>query len=65
MDKVRIGIIGLGRWGEVQLSTLSSLPYVDVVAVCSRSEGRCREMCKNYGIKKYYLLPLLLKKLTG
>ena len=55
MDRVRIGLIGLGRWGDVQLSALSTLPYVDVVAVCSRSEERCRQICKKYGIKKYYL----------
>jgi len=55
MDKVKIGLIGLGRWGEVELSVLSTLPYVDVVAVCSRSEERCKKICKNYGIKKYYL----------
>jgi UDP-N-acetylglucosamine 3-dehydrogenase len=55
MDRVKIGLIGLGRWGDVQLSALSTLPYVDVVAVCSRSEERCRQICKKYGIKKYYL----------
>lgn len=55
MDKAKIGLIGLGRWGDVQLSALSTLPYVDVVAVCSRSEERCRQICKRYGIKKYYL----------
>jgi len=55
MDKVRIGLIGLGRWGEVELSVLSAFPYVDIVAVCSRSEERCKKLCKRYGIEKYYL----------
>lgn len=43
MDKVKIGLIGLGRWGEVQLSVLSTLSYVDIVAICSRSEERCKD----------------------
>ncbi len=55
MGRVKIGLIGLGRWGDVQLSSLSTLLYVDVVAVCSRSEERCRQICNKYRIKKYYL----------
>jgi len=55
MPNVKIGLIGLGRWGELELSALYTLPYVDVSAVCSRSEKRCKEICERYGIKKYYL----------
>ncbi|MBE0478382.1 Gfo/Idh/MocA family oxidoreductase [Candidatus Aerophobetes bacterium] len=55
MADVKIGLIGLGRWGELELSAFSTFPYVDVVAVCSRSEKRCREICKRYRIKKFYL----------
>lgn len=55
MNKVKIGLIGLGRWGNLQLSALSTLPYVKVVAVSSRSKERCKEICNRYGIEKYYL----------
>jgi len=55
MNQVKIGLIGLGRWGHLQLSALSTLPYVKVVAVCSRSEERCKEICNRYNIEKYYL----------
>jgi len=33
MNKVGIGLIGLGNWGQVELSALSTLPHVVVVAV--------------------------------
>ncbi len=55
MNKVKVGIIGLGRWGEVEISALSTLPYVEMVAVCSRSEERCKQIVQRYKIKKYYL----------
>ncbi|NQS88854.1 Gfo/Idh/MocA family oxidoreductase [Patescibacteria group bacterium] len=55
MNQVKIGLIGLGRWGNLQLCALSTLPYVKVVAVSSRSEERCKEICNRYGIGKYYL----------
>jgi len=55
MNQVNIGLIGLGRWGNLQLSALSTLPYVKVVVVSSRSEKRCKEICNRYNIRKYYL----------
>src|SRR5438445_8427027 len=51
---VRVGVVGLGWFGEKHLRILSQLPNVDVVAVCSRSESRAREVARKYGVKKTY-----------
>lgn len=39
MDRVRIGLIGIGRWAvDVHIANLKRLPNAAVVALCSRSE---------------------------
>ncbi|MNH89567.1 Inositol 2-dehydrogenase/D-chiro-inositol 3-dehydrogenase [compost metagenome] len=40
MVKIRLGMIGLGRFAELHARILSSLPNVEVVAVCDRNPER-------------------------
>lgn len=54
MEKVRVGVVGLGWFGEKHVRVLSQLPNVELVAVCSRSAGRAREVARRYGAKKTY-----------
>ncbi|MBP1988751.1 Gfo/Idh/MocA family protein [Paenibacillus eucommiae] len=55
MEKVRVGIIGLGRWGECHLEAFSSLPQAEVVAVCDMNQERLDNAGKKYGVKNLYL----------
>ena len=54
MKTVRVGVIGLGWFGEKHIQILSQLPNVEVVAVCSRTESRAKEIARRYGVKAWY-----------
>ena len=54
---VKMGVVGLGKFGEQHTKVLSQLPHVELVAVCSRSEDRCREIAKRYGVPRSYTSP--------
>ncbi len=54
MERIRCGVIGLGWFGEHHVDTLKQLPYVEVRAVCTRTESRLSEVASKYGIPKSY-----------
>ena len=49
---VRVGIVGLGAFGEFQLQALQGIPGVTISAVASRSESRAAEIAARYGIAR-------------
>lgn len=51
---VRIGVIGLGAFGEAHLSTFRGIPGVEVVAVASRSGERAKDVAGRYGVPRAY-----------
>ena len=50
MNKVRIGLVGLGAFGERHLAVLANLPDVEVAALCSRTPERSRELAAKYNL---------------
>src|SRR5690606_10205879 len=52
MKKIRVGVIGVGSIGKVHIDALRSLPNVEVVSICSRSN--MAERAKALGIHSYY-----------
>src|ERR1041384_1141255 len=54
MRKVRFGVIGLGRFGEVHCDALSQLPQAELHAVCTRSETRLEEMAQRFNVPYTY-----------
>jgi UDP-N-acetylglucosamine 3-dehydrogenase len=54
MQRLRVGIIGLGAFGESHIRAYSGLPQVDIAAVASRSPQRAREIAGRYGIPTWY-----------
>jgi len=54
MRRVKYGVIGLGFFGEKHVEVLSSLPQVELTAVCARREGRLQEVAGQYGIPRTY-----------
>lgn len=54
MDKLRVAVIGLGEFGELQTSVFSGLSNAQVTAVCTRREFRAKEVAKKFNVPKYY-----------
>ncbi|MHB8280425.1 MAG: Gfo/Idh/MocA family protein, partial [Candidatus Humimicrobiaceae bacterium] len=54
MERIKIGVIGLGWFGEHHIDTFKSLPLADVAAVCTRRADHLQEIASRYDIKKTY-----------
>ncbi|MHB1346972.1 MAG: Gfo/Idh/MocA family protein [Candidatus Humimicrobiaceae bacterium] len=54
MKRIRIGIIGLGWFGEHHIDTFKSLPLAEVTAVCTRRSEHLKEIASKYHIEKTY-----------
>ncbi len=54
MDKIRVGVIGLGWFGEHHVDALKQVALVEVAAVCTRTESRLQEIAKKYNVPKTY-----------
>jgi UDP-N-acetylglucosamine 3-dehydrogenase len=54
MERIRCGVIGLGWFGEHHVDALQQLPLADVTAVCTRREGRLKEVAEKYKVPKTY-----------
>lgn len=55
MEKLRIGVIGVGWWGAVgHLDPLSDDPKADVVAVWSRTETKARARAEQYSVPRWF-----------
>ncbi|WP_158302028.1 Gfo/Idh/MocA family protein [Paenibacillus mesophilus] len=52
--KVRVGIIGLGSWGECHLEAFHALPHAEVVAVCDTRADRLKHAEAEYGVRHCY-----------
>jgi UDP-N-acetylglucosamine 3-dehydrogenase len=57
MDHVKMGVIGLGRFGALHARVLSQLPQVELVGVCSRSGSRAAEVAGTCGNPRCYTDP--------
>ncbi|MEW6510717.1 MAG: Gfo/Idh/MocA family oxidoreductase [Bacteroidota bacterium] len=55
MDKVRVGVVGLGGVAQVvHLPILTKLPDADVIAVCDRDPAKARLVGEKFGFKRTY-----------
>lgn len=54
MEALRVGVIGLGAFGESHLRTFRGIPGVEVVAVASRSAERAQQIATDYGVSRWY-----------
>ena len=55
MDRIKIGVVGLGWISQVvHLPILLKLPDAEVVAVCDRDKARGRLVADKFGIKRLY-----------
>ena len=54
MDRLRIGVIGLGWFGEIHCDAIIGTPSLELAALCTRTEDRLNELGKKYGVKKLH-----------
>ena len=54
MDRLRIGVIGLGWFGEIHCETIVGIPNMELAALCTRRPDRLAEQAKKFGVGKTY-----------
>jgi predicted dehydrogenase len=54
VSTVRVGVIGLGAFGETRVAALKGLIRVEVTAVSSRRAERAAEVAIRYRIPRHY-----------
>jgi predicted dehydrogenase len=55
MEKLRLGVVGLGWVAQVfHLPILTKLDDVEIVAVCDKDKARARMIAEKFGIKRFY-----------
>ena len=54
MDRLRIGVIGLGWFGEIHCETIAGIPNLELAALCTRRPERLAEQAGKFGVKKTY-----------
>lgn len=54
MDRLRIGIIGLGWFGEIHAETIKGVPTLELAALCTRTPDRLAALGEKFGVQKLY-----------
>ena len=54
MDRLRIGVIGLGWFGEIHCETIVGVPSVELAALCTRTPERLAALGGKFGVTKTY-----------
>ncbi len=54
MDRVRLGIIGLGWFGEIHGDAVAGIPEIELAALCTRTESRLGELAEKFGVAQTY-----------
>ena len=54
MDKIRLGLIGIGKGGRTVALSQKGLPEVELAAVAATNESKTRDAAALYGAGKYY-----------
>jgi UDP-N-acetylglucosamine 3-dehydrogenase len=54
MDRLRIGVIGLGWFGEIHAETIVGVPSLELTALCTRTPDRLAAMGEKFGVRKLY-----------
>ena len=49
-EKLQVGLIGTGVWGETHLMTYTNDPLVDLVCICDKNEELLAQRAEQYGV---------------
>jgi UDP-N-acetylglucosamine 3-dehydrogenase len=54
MNRLRIGVIGLGWFGEIHCDAIMGIPNLELAALCTRTPERLAALAQKYGVHKTY-----------
>jgi len=54
MEPVRIGVIGLGWFGEIHCQAIAGIPGLELSALCTRTKPRLDELAQKFGVAKTF-----------
>ncbi len=54
MSAIRIGVIGLGWFGEIHCETIIGVPTLELAALCTRRPDRLKQQAEKFGVRKTY-----------
>jgi UDP-N-acetylglucosamine 3-dehydrogenase len=54
MDRLRVGVIGVGDWGEKHLQALRTVPNVEVTAICDTDKARAQKVAARHRVRRSY-----------
>jgi len=54
MDRIRFGVIGLGRFGEIHCQALANLEGVELYALCTRTTSKLQEFGSRFSVDRRY-----------
>ena len=60
--KIKVAVLGLGYMGQNHTRILSSLPNVDLVAICDADNTKNSELSQKYKVRSYTKVEDLIKK---
>src|SRR3954468_16851710 len=52
MERLRIGVIGLGWFGEIHCETIIGVPNLELAALCTRTPERLDALAAKFGVRK-------------
>jgi UDP-N-acetyl-2-amino-2-deoxyglucuronate dehydrogenase len=62
MAKVRVGLIGCGKVGQIHAAALRGLAEADLVAVCDASPDRAQAFAERYGTRRFDDVAAMLRE---
>lgn len=65
LDKLRVGVIGVGHLGEYHVQKYKNLPMVDLVGIVDTNPDRANEIARNYNTTAYKRHHEILKKVDA
>jgi UDP-N-acetylglucosamine 3-dehydrogenase len=54
MEPVRIGVIGLGWFGEIHCQAIAGIPGLELAALCTRTKPRLDELAQKFDVAKTF-----------
>src|SRR5262249_10415033 len=54
MKTIRVGLVGSQFIATIHMEALRSVPYTEVVAVCSATEARVKEFAQRHAIPRWF-----------
>lgn len=54
MQRLRIGVIGLGWFGEIHCDAIVGIPSLELTGLCTRTPSRLQELSRKYGVDKTF-----------